>query len=110
MDAIVVWDFSHDGASAPECTQRYAAINAGAICGASKGFEPTEASSWLRMVRAFGSTICSADSSAPDQANNFLALAFGVFITALVVFGSMVIMSNLNHAMVSMDQLMQMQR
>jgi cytochrome o ubiquinol oxidase operon protein cyoD len=49
-------------------------------------------------------------SSAPDQANNFLALAFGVFITALVVFGSMVIMSNLNHAMVSMDQLMQMQR
>ena len=49
-------------------------------------------------------------SSAPDQANNFLALAFGVFITSLVVFGSMVIMSNLNHAMVSMDQLMQMQR
>jgi cytochrome o ubiquinol oxidase subunit IV len=49
-------------------------------------------------------------STAPDQANNFLALAFGVFVTALVVFGSMVIMSNLNHAMVSMDQLMRMQR
>ena len=49
-------------------------------------------------------------SSAPDQANNFLALAFGIFVTGLVVFGSMVIMSNLNHAMVPMDQLMQMQR
>jgi cytochrome o ubiquinol oxidase subunit IV len=49
-------------------------------------------------------------SSAPDQVNNFLALAFGVFITALVVFGSLVIMANLNHNMVSMDQLMQMQR
>lgn len=49
-------------------------------------------------------------STAPDQANNFLALAFGVFVTALVVFGSLIIMSNLNHAMVSMDQLMQMQR
>ena len=49
-------------------------------------------------------------SSAPDQANNILALAFGVFVTALVVFGSLIIMSNLNHAMVSMDQLMQMQR
>jgi len=49
-------------------------------------------------------------TSAPDQANNFLALAFGIFVTGLVVFGSMVIMSNLNHAMVPMDQLMQMQR
>jgi cytochrome o ubiquinol oxidase operon protein cyoD len=49
-------------------------------------------------------------SSAPDQANNFFALAFGVFITALVVFGTMFIMANLNHNMVSMDQLMRMQR
>lgn len=49
-------------------------------------------------------------STAPDQANNFLSLAFGVFICGLVVFGSIIIMSNLNHAMVSMDQLMQMQR
>src|SRR5579871_4861457 len=38
-------------------------------------------------------------SSAPDQTNNFLALAFGIFIVGLVVFGSMVIMANLNHAM-----------
>ncbi|MET0499420.1 MAG: cytochrome o ubiquinol oxidase subunit IV [Steroidobacteraceae bacterium] len=49
-------------------------------------------------------------SSAPDQANNFLALAFGVFVVFLVVFGSMIIMANLNHAMMPMDRLMQMQR
>ncbi len=49
-------------------------------------------------------------SSAPDQANNFLALMFGMFVSGLVVFGSLAIMSNLNHSMVSMDQLMQMQR
>ena len=49
-------------------------------------------------------------SSAPDQTNNFLALAFGIFIVGLIVFGSMIIMANLNHAMVPMDQLMQMQR
>jgi cytochrome o ubiquinol oxidase subunit IV len=39
-------------------------------------------------------------SSAPDQTNNFLALAFGVFVVALIVFGSMIIMANLNHNMV----------
>lgn len=49
-------------------------------------------------------------SSAPDQTNNFLALAFGVFVTAIVIFGSLIIMANLNHNMVSMDQLMRMQR
>ena len=38
-------------------------------------------------------------SSAPDQTNNFLALAFGVFVVALIVFGSMIIMANLNHNM-----------
>ena len=49
-------------------------------------------------------------SSAPDQANNFLALLFGLFISGLVVFGSLIIMANLNHMMLPMDQLMQMQR
>ena len=49
-------------------------------------------------------------SSAPDQTNNFLALAFGIFVSGLVIFGSLMIMSHLNHNMVSMDQLMQMQR
>ena len=38
-------------------------------------------------------------SSAPDQTNNFLALAFGIFVVALIVFGSMIIMTNLNHNM-----------
>jgi cytochrome o ubiquinol oxidase operon protein cyoD len=50
-------------------------------------------------------------SSAPDQVNNFLALVFGVFVVGLIVFGSLVIMANLNHAMTpSMNTLMQMQR
>jgi cytochrome o ubiquinol oxidase operon protein cyoD len=49
-------------------------------------------------------------SSAPDQTNNFLALAFGIFAVGLVVFGSMIIMANLDHAMMPMDRLMQMQR
>ncbi len=49
-------------------------------------------------------------SSAPDQANNFLALAFGVFVTGLIVFGSIMIMAHLNHNMMPMDELMKMQR
>src|SRR6202008_1591280 len=49
-------------------------------------------------------------SSAPSQTNNVLALAFGVFVVGLIVLGSMLIMSNLNHAMLPMDQMMQMQR
>jgi cytochrome o ubiquinol oxidase operon protein cyoD len=49
-------------------------------------------------------------SSAPDQTNNFLALAFGIFVVGLTIFGSMIIMANLNHAMMPMDRLMQMQR
>ncbi|HEX7637226.1 MAG TPA: cytochrome C oxidase subunit IV family protein [Burkholderiaceae bacterium] len=35
-------------------------------------------------------------SSGPEGTNNILALAFGVFIVGLVVFGSMIIMSNLD--------------
>ena len=49
-------------------------------------------------------------SSAPDQTNNILALAFGVFVVGLLVFGSMIIMTHLNHNMMPMDRLMQMQR
>jgi len=49
-------------------------------------------------------------SSAPDQTNNFLALAFGIFITGLIVFGSMLIMANLNQQMMPMDRLMEMQK
>jgi len=49
-------------------------------------------------------------SSAPDQANNFLSLAFGVFITGVIIFGSLMIMTHLNHSMMPMDELMKMQR
>jgi cytochrome o ubiquinol oxidase operon protein cyoD len=44
-------------------------------------------------------------SSAPDQTNNFLALAFGCFVVGLVVFGSMIIVSNLNANMMPMHQM-----
>jgi cytochrome o ubiquinol oxidase operon protein cyoD len=49
-------------------------------------------------------------STGPGDANNFLALAFGVFVVGLVIFGSMLIMSNLETLMPTMDQLMKMQR
>jgi cytochrome o ubiquinol oxidase subunit IV len=49
-------------------------------------------------------------SSAPDQVNNFLALAFGVFVSALTIFGSIMIMTHLNHNMMSMHELLDMQR
>jgi cytochrome o ubiquinol oxidase operon protein cyoD len=45
-----------------------------------------------------------------DSVNNVLALAFGLLIVMLLVFGSLWIMSNLNANMVPMDKLMQMQR
>jgi cytochrome o ubiquinol oxidase subunit IV len=49
-------------------------------------------------------------SSAPDYTNNFLALAFGIFVVGLIVFGSMIIMANLNANMMPVEQLMEMQR
>jgi cytochrome o ubiquinol oxidase operon protein cyoD len=49
-------------------------------------------------------------SSSPDSVNTVLALAFGIFVVGLVVFGSMIIMANLNDYMVPMEQLLQMQR
>jgi cytochrome o ubiquinol oxidase operon protein cyoD len=45
-----------------------------------------------------------------DNTNNVLALAFGVLIVILVIGGSLWIMANLNHNMMPMDQIMQMQR
>jgi len=38
-------------------------------------------------------------SSGPEGTNTILALAFGVFVVALVVFGSMLIMANLDAGM-----------
>ncbi|WP_315765458.1 MULTISPECIES: cytochrome o ubiquinol oxidase subunit IV [unclassified Bradyrhizobium] len=49
-------------------------------------------------------------TTGPDNTNNVLALAFGLLIVFLVVGGSFWIMSHLNHNMMPMDQLMQMQR
>jgi cytochrome o ubiquinol oxidase operon protein cyoD len=45
-----------------------------------------------------------------DNVNNVLALAFGVLIVLLLIVGSLWIMSHLNHAMMPMDRVMQMQR
>jgi cytochrome o ubiquinol oxidase operon protein cyoD len=49
-------------------------------------------------------------SSGPEGTNTILALAFGVFVVALVVFGSLIIMANLDAGMVGMGGLMRMQR
>jgi cytochrome o ubiquinol oxidase subunit IV len=49
-------------------------------------------------------------TTAPDNTNNVLALAFGLLIVGLVVFGSVWIMAHLNHNLMPMQQLMQMQR
>ena len=46
----------------------------------------------------------------PDNTNNVMALAFGLLIIFLVIGGSLWIMANLNHNMLPMDQIMQMQR
>jgi len=44
-------------------------------------------------------------TTAPDNTNNVLALAFGVLIVCLVVFGSVWIMLHLNHMLMPMDPL-----
>ncbi|MEO7116982.1 MAG: cytochrome o ubiquinol oxidase subunit IV [Caldimonas sp.] len=49
-------------------------------------------------------------TSGPDNVNNLLALAFGLLIVMLVVFGSLWIMGHMNHNMMPMDKIMRMQR
>ena len=49
-------------------------------------------------------------TTGPDNFNNVLALAFGVLIVFLLITGSLWIMWHLNHNMLPMDQIMQMQR
>jgi cytochrome o ubiquinol oxidase operon protein cyoD len=49
-------------------------------------------------------------TTAPDNTNNVLALAFGVLMACLVVLGSLWIMTHLNHNMLPMHELMRMQR
>jgi cytochrome o ubiquinol oxidase subunit IV len=48
-------------------------------------------------------------TTAPDNTNNALALAFGVLIVALIIGGSLWIMSHLNHNMAPTHQMMQTQ-
>jgi cytochrome o ubiquinol oxidase operon protein cyoD len=49
-------------------------------------------------------------TTGPDNTNNVLALAFGVLIVILVMAGSLWIMTNLNHNMMPVAQMIQMQR
>jgi cytochrome o ubiquinol oxidase operon protein cyoD len=49
-------------------------------------------------------------TTSPDNTNNALALAFGVLIVILVIGGSIWIMHNLNHNMMPMNAMMNMQR
>jgi cytochrome o ubiquinol oxidase subunit IV len=48
-------------------------------------------------------------TTAPDDTNNVLALAFGVLIVGLLIAGSLFIMANLN-SMLPMAEMMRMQR
>jgi cytochrome o ubiquinol oxidase subunit IV len=49
-------------------------------------------------------------TTAPDNTNNVLALAFGVLIVALIVAGSLWIMTHLDHNMHPASEVMRMQR
>jgi cytochrome o ubiquinol oxidase subunit IV len=49
-------------------------------------------------------------TTGPDNVNNVMALAFGVLIVLLLLAGSLWIMAHMNHNMMPVDQLMQMQR
>jgi len=49
-------------------------------------------------------------TTAPDNTNNVLALAFGVLIVALLIGGSLWIMDNLNQRMMPMHEIIQMQQ
>jgi cytochrome o ubiquinol oxidase operon protein cyoD len=49
-------------------------------------------------------------TTGPDNVNNVMALAFGVLIVFLIIVGSLWIMAHMNHNMIPMDQIMQMQR
>ena len=49
-------------------------------------------------------------TTGPDNINNVMALAFGVLIVILLIGGSLWIMANLNHNMLPMERVMQMQR
>ena len=49
-------------------------------------------------------------TSGPDSINNIMALAFGLLIVMLLVFGSLWIMTHLDHNVMPIERLMHMQR
>jgi len=49
-------------------------------------------------------------TTASDNTNNILALAFGILIVTLVIAGSLWIMSHLDRNMMPIDQMIQIQR
>jgi cytochrome o ubiquinol oxidase operon protein cyoD len=49
-------------------------------------------------------------TSGPDSVNNVMALAFGLLIVILLVFGSLWIITHLYHNTMPRERLMQMQR
>jgi cytochrome o ubiquinol oxidase operon protein cyoD len=49
-------------------------------------------------------------TTGPDNVNNVMALAFGILIVFMVIVGSLWIMGHMNHNMMPMHQIMQMQR
>jgi cytochrome o ubiquinol oxidase subunit IV len=49
-------------------------------------------------------------TTAPDNTNNVLALAFGILIAGLIVFGSLWVMAHLNHNMIPLQNLADMER
>jgi len=49
-------------------------------------------------------------TSGSDNVNNALALAFGLLIVMLLVFGSLWIMTHLSHRTMPMEQMIRMQR
>jgi cytochrome o ubiquinol oxidase operon protein cyoD len=49
-------------------------------------------------------------TSGPDSVNNVMALAFGLLIVILLVFGSLWIITHLDHNTMPTERLMQMQR
>jgi cytochrome o ubiquinol oxidase operon protein cyoD len=49
-------------------------------------------------------------NTSEDSTNNIMALAFGILIVLLVIAGSLWIMAHLNHNMMPMDKIVNMQR
>ena len=48
-------------------------------------------------------------TTSSESLNNVLALAFGLLIVFLLIVGSLWIMTNLNHNLMSMDEIIRMQ-